>query len=866
MQFFRRNKSHAAEASVERSRARSHGELLVEAPGNRQHPAFPPPAGDHYKDDEDSSYQQRQFSRQRFSYHEPSQSQTYQDHPGDSSRASRNSVSSAKPTVINLSTAEQSWPLPAPVPETPRSDRESRKLKKGIFGRHSSSRDEGTFLGRNISVKRKGGSPRQQSNPQHQNVSQQSITSDGGASGRDDESTAAKLNKEAWNPSNPELQMQHMSTGSPQGQTPYGQPAANRYPQPSQSPTRREYPSIQRVNTEPINTGSFYQQRVANDSFHSQVSPRRLPQNPEDLRQSSPQQPLFRAIQYSPSDSSIKHSPHQTQIPQDPFSMYRRNSSQPDPGTAQRPPSQQSYGPPSPVFQWHQSDTKQQSQAPRQLLQPISQPLHQGGMSPAERSASMRQPTESAQQQGQVSDNQGSAQSPYVQSTGAPAQGPSLKSEMSQQNIQEQGRETPPPQSKSRDDLAEVDVRALLQKHEELHAKYQKVKRYYFEKENQVQQLQNTVAHQRMAASRTVLDDNEYTNRFTRLDGAIKDLAFSTRKDWKSIPTWLQPYVNEDAHTVGTKEMTAVGRAVITRWLVDELFERHFHPSIEPTLSAQLKNIEANIRRQSVKTYTEEDKENIIARISNWRRTTLDGLQDALQGKAAEENRTRLIDHLVEKLVASLEMHLNEPPPPGLDSSGRNIVENAVGIAEKIPFESRDVWIEYFAPGSLINDTHMKVETTLPPLKNPKLESVNTQGPSANDAQGDGQNDGEDAGNTRDDNESLSANYSADASSAAQQSSQQNMPPIREQRKRSVLGGLMGRKPTAAAAGPAQPQQEPSSRSNSIVAKETKDQGESEKNESCSATRIRFASFLAVEVRGKGPISVLLKAPVYPLE
>ena len=86
-----------------------------------------------------------------------------------------------------------------------------------------------------------------------------------------------------------------------------------------------------------------------------------------------------------------------------------------------------------------------------------------------------------------------------------------------------------------------------------------KVKRYFFERDAQVQQLQNTVAHQRMATSRTVLDDDEYATRFNRLDGAIKDLSFNIRKDWRNIPPWLQPVVNEDAHNVGTKEMTAVG-------------------------------------------------------------------------------------------------------------------------------------------------------------------------------------------------------------------------------------------------------------------------------------------------------------------
>lgn len=227
-----------------------------------------------------------------------------------------------------------------------------------------------------------------------------------------------------------------------------------------------------------------------------------------------------------------------------------------------------------------------------------------------------------------------------------------------QQNATESGRSTPPVSSSRRDDLGDIDVRALLQKHDELQAKYSKVKRYYFEKDAQVQQLQNTVAHQRMAVSRTVLDDNEYVNRFARLDGAIKDLAFSIRRDWKSLPTWLAGHVNEDAHATGMKEMTAIGRATMSRWLVEEIFERHFHPALEPNLSMQLKSIEMNLRRQQTKAYTEEDRENAIARISNWRRTTFDGLTDSLQGKAAEENRAQLIDRLVEKFVACLEMNL----------------------------------------------------------------------------------------------------------------------------------------------------------------------------------------------------------------
>ncbi|KAK5686727.1 hypothetical protein LTS12_029026, partial [Elasticomyces elasticus] len=272
-------------------------------------------------------------------------------------------------------------------------------------------------------------------------------------------------------------------------------------------------------------------------------------------------------------------------------------------------------------------------------------------------------------------------QSPYPQ-----------ESRNNSQSTLEQSRGTPAPGQK------EDDVRGLAQKHDELLAKYSKVKRYYFEKEAQVQHLQNTVAHQRMAVSRTVLDDNEYANRFGRLDGAIKDLAFSIRRDWKSLPHWLLGYVNDDAHTVGAKEMTAIGRAFMSRWLVEEIFQRHFHPALDPTFSQQLKNIENNLRHQHLHITTAntstpapnappatssssnsnsnsnssttqpavaEDKENAIAKISNWRRTTFDGLGDEtlLQSPVAEQNRRHLTEQLVGRLVSTLRTHLNEPPP-----------------------------------------------------------------------------------------------------------------------------------------------------------------------------------------------------------
>lgn len=394
-------------------------------------------------------------------------------------------------------------------------------------------------------------------------------------------------------------------------------------------------------------------------------------------------------------------------------------------------------------------------------------------------------------------------------------------------------------------------------------AKYAKVKRYYFEKDAQVQHLQNTVAHQRMAVSRTVLDDNEYANRFGRLDGAIKDLAFSIRKDWKDFPPWLIGFVNDNAHESGTKEMTAVGRAVMSRWLVEEIFNRHFHPALEPTLSQQLKGIENNLRQQLANkaVISEEDKENVITKISNWRRTTFDGLGDAqLHGQTAEENRARLIDHLVAKLVAGLEMHLNSPPPPGMDNGARMIVENAMGIAEKVPLESRDVCVEYPLPGSILDDQHMKPETGISPLTNVKPENRQSldQDTLPTNPAGQGQSQGQ-ASDPIDPDEKDTSSSSPSPSSSPAPSSTDGQ---KKKTSSSVFSSLMGKRSPPAASGPA-----PSASQD----KEEQGQGQGQAGQGGGAGpkrdgRIRFASFMNAEVRGKGPTSVLAKAPVYLIE
>ena len=414
--------------------------------------------------------------------------------------------------------------------------------------------------------------------------------------------------------------------------------------------------------------------------------------------------------------------------------------------------------------------------------------------------------------------------------------------------------------------------------------KYRKVKKYYFDKDAQVSQLQNTLAHQRLSMTRTSLDDNEYANRFSRLDGAINNLAFNIRRDWRAVPPWLAPYVNRDAATQPTKEMTAVGRAAISRWLVDELLERYFHPSIEPGFSAQLKIIEKNLRRFAPITNTDDEKDNLLSKISNWRLSTLDGLQEVLASGQAAENRAQLTSSLVEKLVASLSMLLKDPAPPGLEGGVSMIIELAVSIAVNLPQESRDVFINYVTPGQAISETIMKIETGLPALTNPgdgpseggdnasMLTSTSKQNEETGsiESRETGNSNGNGNNGPEDNNPGASSSQQQQQQQQVQQQAQlqkmqQEQQAAAAKKKGGMFGSFMGGGASTSTASTKKPSM--NAPMGVLAAKAQQDAqqaatgsggqgpGEGKKDE-----RVRFSTFFGVEVRGR---NVLIKAPVY---
>ncbi|KAH0541947.1 hypothetical protein FGG08_003579 [Glutinoglossum americanum] len=622
----------------------------------------------------------------------------------------------------------------------------------------------------------------------------------------------------------------------------------------------------------PQRQDSFHQQHYQQDHQQQDYQPQDYQQSPQDYQQP----PQYQA--YHPATGNSSSNSSQTPLQFDHTGQVIYSHQQ----------DQQHYPPPPPPHQHqYQGYDPQVPTHPSPLPHPTSPMPPPPPVAPSRHSLEMNAPkppqgglsreVSSVSAYGQNPQGQGpppnTNPAQFGGSQTAPGQhgqhnqhgqnyrgGPPQQQHPGQQNVGDLGRNTPPLTRQGNDD--QLDVARMLQEHETLQQKYKKVKTLYFDRISQVEQLQDTLAHQRLAQSRTSLDDNEYTQRFNRLDGAINNLAFNIRKDWKAVPPWLQPVVNQDAHTKVTKEMTVVGRAWVSCWIVDEILERHFHPCLDPVLSTQLKIIEKNIRRLAPPLATNEEDDALLAKVSNWRLTTLDALRESLDGQRAIDCRQRLTDGLTEKLTASLSMHLKDPPPPGLEGGVRGIIELSVGIAANLPLESRDVFVEYFYPGSPVNPDYMKIETSLPQLTNPGTGLDHVEGDQASLGSAEAPSTG-DASTKDPPPGQLERENSLDHKDATGQA---------PKKKTGMFGNLMSnnqsKRPSAPPPQPdnlhTQMKQAGGSQVSLTQQQQQQQQQQGQWPPGSSAgpevQKVRVAGFMAVEVRGR---SILVKAPVW---
>jgi len=356
------------------------------------------------------------------------------------------------------------------------------------------------------------------------------------------------------------------------------------------------------------------------------------------------------------------------------------------------------------------------------------------------------------------------------------------------------------------------------------------------------------MAQQNLSESRTSLDDGEYVRRLESLDGSIRELAFSIRKHWRSLPPWLLQSISPSALTTVTasKEMIAAGRAFITRWLYDEIFHQHFHPALAPATSIALKTCQRSLNPTS-------DNPSTLSRATTWRLATVDGLSGALNPTAptAAENTSIFRMAHTQALTRALHQHLVDPLPADVrtDASIATIVDAAVSILAHTPMESRDVHLEYYLPETVFEAEVMKAETAV-------LGSIPSKaGATTGRARATSAAAQDNLHNAREDGTNGEADERDDEANATNGSIVGQVG--------SVLGKAVAAAAAVVGANGASPQVNEAKEDKEDVDEDEDedDREEQEAQKTAGEKRVRLAVFMSAQVRGRA--RVLVQAPVF---
>ncbi len=241
----------------------------------------------------------------------------------------------------------------------------------------------------------------------------------------------------AWESTFPrtQQQQQHRTPPEQSQQQPTYQPSPSSATSSSNHPLHQQPASYQPSPSSATSTSSHPLQSRAPQGTLQQLYSEKKTSRPSSLQSLGPPSPL-----HSPSRATDNHQPRSSANPGVP-TQYTQGPMGPPPPQHQQPPNRR-------------SDELAPQQQPTGLNRESSgyQAYHQGPQGQSQPSGA---PPQYSSQLG-VNNSQGNN-----------LRGPPQSSPMAPQNTSDQGRSTPPP-SRSRDDLAGLDIAQLLQRHDEL--------------------------------------------------------------------------------------------------------------------------------------------------------------------------------------------------------------------------------------------------------------------------------------------------------------------------------------------------------------------------------------------------------------
>ncbi|KAK9458085.1 hypothetical protein V1511DRAFT_491712 [Dipodascopsis uninucleata] len=217
--------------------------------------------------------------------------------------------------------------------------------------------------------------------------------------------------------------------------------------------------------------------------------------------------------------------------------------------------------------------------------------------------------------------------------------------------------------------------------------------------------LESDLARKNIESGRNILDDTQYKTKFENLDRSLRSVAFKERSNWDRYPDWI-----------ASKDLSKgpMRRAVLARWLVEEVFLKYMHPGLDLTTSKVLKKVERNVghsfpedvslwRRNAIKSTLPPDAID--------RQGTLGSLESKKEFNDHRKAALASLEHLCYKVYKKQLVDTQQKKVKDLPAYYIDIIDQALSLIAAMNLEVRCIILHYYLPGSNMDPQFMYEET-----------------------------------------------------------------------------------------------------------------------------------------------------------
>ncbi|KAK9450444.1 uncharacterized protein V1518DRAFT_413859 [Limtongia smithiae] len=226
--------------------------------------------------------------------------------------------------------------------------------------------------------------------------------------------------------------------------------------------------------------------------------------------------------------------------------------------------------------------------------------------------------------------------------------------------------------------------------------------------DKKLQSTENELAGKNIEDSRSERDDVTYQTEFANFDKDLIEAALMLRDKVREYPDW----VRKTRLDFKTKLITNyASRAVLARWIAEEIFGRYLHPGIDLTLSMRLKKAEKRLARYYTPGEIAIWRRMLVRAVLPTAKPTVE-LTDTPEYNAHLEHAASSFLHTnIWNINAANTMPENSVKPSQLvPANVLSLVENAFSLMATMSLETRYVMVTYPLPLEKFDKNRMTIE------------------------------------------------------------------------------------------------------------------------------------------------------------